>query len=529
MITSVTFKMLNIQKVYLAFDYEVKLAVTMLVIASITYWVYVQKQWRSLRKLLPPGPRCIPVLGNMHQVGRLPHQSFHGLSKKYGPLMYLRLGSIPTVVISSSNIAKEVFKVHDHALASRPRTTAVKYMLYDGATIAFAQYGADWRLKRKICTLELFTSKRLQEYKNMRMEEICALLKSIYKDSSLSSGGNVDVSGKFSDTGLNVVSRMMLNKRIASGETTEFKTVLHELLPFIGAFNLEDFIPYLAWIDPSGCSARMKKIHRRIDHLLEDIINEHELTKTEKPMAGPKDLLDVLLNAGSDGAEKEKLSRRSIKAVVLDMFIGASDTSSHAVHWAMAELLRNPTLLKQAQLEIDSAVGYSRKVEESDLSELKFVRAIVKETFRLHPVLPMLIPRECLETCKIGGYIIPAATRVYINAWAIGRDPGVWKRPLEFYPERFLLESSHIHELDQDCEFIPFGGGRRRCPGMPLGLCIVQQTLASLLHCFDWCLPDGQLPEGVDMQEAPGIVMSREKNLVVVPTPRKATHSYVVM
>ncbi|KAJ7519430.1 hypothetical protein O6H91_20G037900 [Diphasiastrum complanatum] len=496
---------------------------------ALTCWVYVLKQ-RRRRGLLPPGPCSIPVLGNLHQLGVLFHQALHELSKKYGPLMYLRLGSIPFVVVSSSKMAREVLKVHDLAFASRPRTTAVEYLQYDGANIVFAPYGADWRLKRKVCTLELLTSKRLQQHKSVRMEEICVLLKSIYEDSSITSGSTVNVSGKFGALGLNIVSRMMLNKRIAASvehDAMDFKVVFDELLSMLGAVVFGDLIPYLAWFDPHGYKRSMKRIHQRLDSLLEGIIHEHEMQMHKPTEEGSKDLLHILLNLKSDGEGTNILSRTSIKGIVQDMLVGGSNTSSHTLNWAMAELLRNPTLLQKAQIEIATVVGHSRKVDECDISELKFLRAIVRETFRLHPALPMLVPRESLEPCEIAGYSIPRATRVFVNAWAIGRDPSVWPRPLEFNPERFLLESSHIDVLGHDFELLPFGSGRRGCPGIALGLCMVQHTLACLLHCFDWCLPQGQIPQQLDMQEAPGIVLAKAKDLIVVPTPREVAHLYI--
>ncbi|KAJ7557632.1 hypothetical protein O6H91_04G002800 [Diphasiastrum complanatum] len=362
------------------------------------------------------------------------------------------------------------------------------------------------------------------------MQELKFVMHSIYKDSTgpLTRGG-VNIDEKLAIMGLNTISRMMLDKRIAgsvSRENAEFKALFDEGSQLLGSFDIGDFIPYLSWLDPFGYQGRMKKVHRRLDSLLENIIHEHLHYRNEKTDEEiSQDLLDVLLTLETDGVDQiHNLSKSSIKAVILDLLIGGSNTASATLNWTMAELLRNPALLQRAQHEIDTTIGNSRIVDESDIPQLKFIVAMVKETFRIHPVVPLLVPRESLETCEISGYTIPRATRVLVNAWAIGRDASVWKKPLDFNPDKFLQESSHVNVLGQDLELIPFGSGRRKCAGMALGLSIVQHTLACLLHCFDWSLPHGH---EVDMQEADSAVMGMHKPLLPVPSPRVVTPLYM--
>ena len=201
------------------------------------------------------------------------------------------------------------------------------------------------------------------------------------------------------------------------------------------------------------------------------------------------------------------------------MFAAGTDTTFITLDWGMTELIMNPKVMERAQAEIRSIVGERRVVMESDLPQLHYMKAVIKEIFRLHPPAPVLVPRESTEGVTIDGYHIPAKTRLFVNAWAIGRDSETWKNPVSFEPERFM-GSSTIDFKGQDFELIPFGAGRRSCPAISFGTAIVELALAQLLHSFDWELPPGIQPKDLDMTEAFGITMHRTANLIVFAKPR---------
>lgn len=202
------------------------------------------------------------------------------------------------------------------------------------------------------------------------------------------------------------------------------------------------------------------------------------------------------------------------------MFVAGTDTTSATVEWAMAELIRKPTLLKKAQAELDEVVGREKRMEESDIAKLPYLQAVVKEVLRLHPAAPLIIPRRADNSVEIGGYVVPENTQVFVNIWGIGRDPNVWKEPLKFKPERFL--DCNTDYRGQDFELIPFGAGRRICLGLPLAHRMVHFVLGSLLHAFNWCIPMVNKDEdfGVDMSEMFGITLQKAVPLIAVPTPR---------
>ncbi|XVF77143.1 hypothetical protein PTKIN_Ptkin14bG0017300 [Pterospermum kingtungense] len=213
------------------------------------------------------------------------------------------------------------------------------------------------------------------------------------------------------------------------------------------------------------------------------------------------------------------LTDNNIKAVIwLDIFSAGSETSSTVLDWAIVELLKNPRVLKKAQNEVRQVYYGKGDVDEESIHELKYLTSVTKEILRLHPPLPLLLPRECREDCEINGYPVPVNTRVIINVWAMARDPKHWTEPETFYPERFLNSSTDFK--GNDFEYIPFGAGRRMCPGILFGLSNIEVPLAKLLYHFDWKLPSGMKAEDLDMTEVFGVTVRRKNELILIPTAR---------
>ncbi|CAI0552352.1 unnamed protein product [Linum tenue] len=226
---------------------------------------------------------------------------------------------------------------------------------------------------------------------------------------------------------------------------------------------------------------------------------------------GAEDLVDGLLKLQRNVVDQQgfTLTDKNIKGVIGDMFIAGSDTSSATVEWAMSELIKNPTIMKKAQEEVRHMFGEKGKVEESRVHELSYLKLVIKET---------LIIRECIEECEVGGHLIPIGTRVLINSWAIARDPTAWDQPEEFRPERFM--DGAIDYRGTNFEYLPFGAGRRMCPGISFGIANVQLPLANLLFYFNWELPNGEKFESLDMDGTFGITVKRTNELNVVPILR---------
>nr|ACO35752.1 flavonoid 3'-hydroxylase [Cosmos sulphureus] len=475
---------------------------------------------------LPPGPSPWPIVGNLPHLGTTPHHSLAALAAKYGPLMHLRLGFVDVVVAASASVASQFLKTHDANFASRPPNSGAEHMAYNYQDLVFAPYGPRWRMLRKICSVHLFSGKALDDFRHVRQEEVAVLTR------ALAGAGKspVKLGQLLSVCTTNALARVMLGRRVfgeRDAKADEFKDMVVEMMVLAGEFNIGDFIPALDWLDLQGITKKMKKLHAQFDSFLNTILEEHKTGKGGS--SSHRDLSSTLIALKDDAdGEGGKLSDIEIKALLLNLFIAGTDTSSSTVEWAIAELIRCPQILRQAHEEMDNVVGRERLVTESDLGKLTFLQAIVKETFRLHPSTPLSLPRIASESCEIDGYFIPKGSTLLVNVWAIARDPKMWTDPLEFRPTRFLPggEKPNVDVKGNDFEVIPFGAGRRICVGISLGLRMVQLLVATLVQTFDWELANGVLPEKLNMNEAFGLTLQRAEPLIVYPKPRLAPHVY---
>ncbi|KAM5579186.1 hypothetical protein ABKV19_009126 [Rosa sericea] len=499
------------------------LTIMAILLVLLTYlWSLISASSKSNHRKLPPGPRSLPIIGNLHMLSNLPHRSLQQLAKKYGHIMFIRLGNVPTIVVSSPKAAELFLKTHDNNFASRPKSQSSEYLSYGTKGMIFSQYGPYWRHMRKLSTLHLFCPAKMEAFEPLRKEELGVLVRKLKRTTE--EGGVVNVSEKIGVMIENITYRMVLGCK--KDERFDLKAIVEETILLVGAFNISDFVPSLAALDIQGLTKRLKKVSKIIDQLLEKIIDEHEqVANTKSGKQGQhEDFVDMLLSLTNqplnpNDEQVHFLDRTNVKAILLDMMVAAFDTSATLIVWSLAELLRHPRIMKNLQEELQSVVGMDRMVEESDLPKLDYLSMVVKESFRLHPVAPLLVPRESIEDITIDGYDIPKKSRIIVNIWSIGRDPNIWSENVEeFYPERFM--NHNIDLQGHDFQLIPFGSGRRSCPGMQLGLTTVRLVLAQLVHCFNWELRTGMQPQDLDMAENFGLNMSKAKHLLAKPTYR---------
>ncbi|XP_062227687.1 zealexin A1 synthase-like [Phragmites australis] len=469
---------------------------------------------------LLPGPWQLPVIGSLHHIaGQLPHRAMRDLARRHGPVMLLRIGEVPTLVVSSREAAREVMKTHDTAFASRPLSATVRVLTSGGRDIAFAPYGDHWRQLRKIAVTELLSARRVLSFRAIREEEVATMLRAC---AAAAAGTRpVEMRARLSALVADATVRAVIGDRCKDRDV--FLRALDRSIQLSAGFNPADLWPS-SWlvVRLSGAVRHAEKCRDTVYEILDGIIMEH-LERMDKGGAGEaEDLLDVLLKIQKDGGLQIPLDMDVIKAVIFDIFGAGSETSATTLEWAMAELIRNPKAMQRATAEVRRAFGAHGSVREHELGELPYLHLVIRETFRLHTPVPLLLPRESQEPCRVLGYDVPRGTTVLVNVWALGRDERYWPDdPEEFRPERFEVgEAAAVDFKGTDFELLPFGAGRRMCPGMAFGLANLELALASLLFHFDWEVPVVVDPAGLDMTEAFGITARRKANLLLCPILR---------
>ncbi|CAA0815617.1 Cytochrome P450 84A1 [Striga hermonthica] len=389
--------------------------------------------------------------------------------------------------------------------------------------MAFAHYGPFWRQMRKICVTKVFSRKRAESWASVR-EEIHSLVKTVH----LRIGSPVNIGEAVLGLTKNITYRAAFGSMSQEGQG-EFVKIMQEFSKLFGAFNIGDFIPWLGWVHGGDFQRRLAGARGSLDGFIDKIIDDHVGKKDRKKnhdfVDVEDDMVDELIEFYDENGAKSvdrkssvSITRDNIKALIMDVMFGGTETVASAIEWAMSELMHSWEDLKKVQQELVNVVGLDRQVNESDLEKLTYLKCVVKETLRLHPPIPLLLHETSTDTF-INGYKIPARARVMINAWAIGRDASAWAEPNKFDPSRFLNDDAPDFK-GSNFEFIPFGSGRRSCPGIQLGLYALELAVAHLCHSFDWELPDGLKPDDLDMNDLFGLTAPRAVQLVAIPKQR---------
>ncbi|CAN4088023.1 unnamed protein product [Withania somnifera] len=413
-------------------------------------------------------------------------------------------------------------KTHDLIFCDRPNNSNInKKLLYNFKDVSVAPYGEYWRQIRSICVLQLLSNKKVQSFRVVREEETALLLKRIRECSP----EPVNLSESFMTLTNDIVSRAAFGRKYSEGRSGEkFRKLMKEFVAILGGFDFGTFLPSLAWIDKlSGLEAKVERVAKEMDEFLEGVLEEH-LDNHERvgdllgERVGNGNFVDVLLGIYKQNMDGFSIDRDGIKALIVDILAGGTDTTYTVLEWAMTELLRHSSAMNKLQNEArEIAKGKNEIVSEDDLDKMHYLKAVIKETLRLHPPIPLLVPRQARQDVKVMGYDIAAGTMVITNGWAIGRDPAIWDDAEEFKPERFL--NSTVDFKGHDFGLIPFGAGRRGCPGISFAMATNELVLANVVRNFDWQLPNGAKGTDLDMTECTGLTIHRKVPLFAVATP----------
>nr|GLL48313.1 cytochrome P450 CYP82D47-like [Ipomoea trifida] len=520
---------------------------TSVIVVAIAFYIvfhYLSHNNKSRKqKLLPEAGGGWPIIGHLHifSGSKLPHVALGNMADKYGPAFTIRIGVQRALVVSDWKLAKELSTVHDVHISTRPKFRAAKHLGYNYIMFAFTPYGPYWRDVRKLISVELLSNRKIEQLKHIRVSEIDTSIKELYKlraekkNSEPSGCVQVEMKKWFGDITLNVFLQMIGSKRyFGTAEVSDEKEgrrcqrVLRGFFHYLGVFVPADALPFLGWLDIGGYEKTMKEVAKEMDSLVEEWLQEHhwkkEATDDGSTVRGSKeDFMDVMLSR-IEGIDLNGFDADSvIKSTCMNLIAGGADTTSIMLTWALSLMMNNPHVLNMAQEELDIVVGKERKVNESDIKNLVYLQAIVKETFRMYPGAPLGGPRMFTEDCTISGFHVPKDTWLFFNLWKLQRDPQVWSSPHEFKPERFINNHKDLDVLGQDFELIPFGAGRRICPGITFGLQMVHLLLANLLHSFELSNVSN---EGIDMTETAGLTNLKATPLEILIVPRLSPNLY---
>ncbi|KAJ3677088.1 hypothetical protein LUZ60_002812 [Juncus effusus] len=464
---------------------------------------------------LPPGPAKLPIVGNLFDLdqNRL-HVSLANLAKSYGPIMSLKLGLTTTIVISSPEAAQDVLQTKDVFFSARSIPDAFYAYNFNNRSVLWLPSTSPlWKQLRATCSMYLFSPRCLEFTRQMREKKAQDIMQHFRRLAN----HPVDIGPVVFAGMLNIISNLVFSEDVVdlnSESKQEFKDLITSSVHESIKPNISDLFPFLRLLDLQGRRRGLTGYLERIYNFFDDVI-DHRVKCVNVGGKRNNDFLDSLLKLNAES----KLDRQTMKVLLTEIFVAGTDTSSITVVWAMAELLHDPVALAKVQHEVRHNFQ-SEVPNELDITKLPYLQAVLKETMRMHPAGPLGVPHKAMEAVvDLGGrFMVPKGARVFINIWAIGRDPKVWDEPNVFRPERFL--EKEIEFRGKDFEFIPFGFGRRICPGMPLATRVVPYILALLLHEFDWKLPDGMGPKDVDLTEKFLAALELAVPLHVIPVPR---------
>ncbi|VVA39784.1 PREDICTED: cytochrome P450 [Prunus dulcis] len=469
-----------------------------LIFITIFIFQFFLKTKRRRYTNLPPNPFSLPILGHLHLLKAPVHRTLHRLSQKHGPIFSLWFGSQRVVIVSSPSAVQECFTRNDIVLANRPSLLLFKHIGYNSTTISTSPYGDHWRNLRRIGAIEIFSSARLNTFANTRKDEVKHLICKLAQN-SVHEFAKVELKSMFTELTFNIIMTMVAGKRyygddvsVDKEEAKQFRQIMKEVFAHSGAVNPADFLPILNWIGSNAYEKRVMKLAKKTDSFLQGLIDEQRSKGKNGTM------IDHLLSL--QDSQPEYYTDQLIKGFILVLLLAGTDTSSVTLEWALSHLLNNPHVLRKARAELDAQLDQEHLVDEQNISKLPYLQGIISETLRLCPAAPMLVPHFASDDCTIGGFDVPCGTMVLVNAWAIHRDPQLWDDPEKFKPERFKSGEDLSHKL------MPFGMGRRACPGSGLAQRVVGLTLGTLIQCFEWKRVD---EEEIDMTEGKGLTMPK--------------------
>nr|AEN19718.1 cinnamate 4-hydroxylase [Acacia auriculiformis x Acacia mangium] len=495
---------------------------TLLTLFVAVVLAIVISKLRGKRFKLPPGPLPVPIFGNWLQVGDdLNHRNLTDLAKKFGDIFLLRMGQRNLVVVSSPELAKEVLHTQGVEFGSRTRNVVFDIFTGKGQDMVFTVYGEHWRKMRRIMTVPFFINKVVQQYRQGWENEVDEVVADVKKNPESAKNGVV-LRKRLQLMMYNNMYRIMFDTRFESEDDPIFQKLRalngeRSRLAQSFDYNYGDFIPILRPFLRGYLKICKEVKETRLKLFKDYFVNESKKLESTKGSTGNNGLkcaIDHIL----DAQKKGEINEDNVLYIVENINVAAIETTLWSIEWGIAELVNHPEVQKKLRHEMDTVLGVGHLVTEPDTHKLPYLQAVIKETLRLRMAIPLLVPHMNLHDAKLGGYEIPAESKILVNAWWLANNPAQWKNPEEFRPERFLEEGGKSGGRN-DFRFLPFGSGRRSCPGIILALPILGITIGRMVQNFELLPPPGQ--SKIDTSEKGGqFSLHILKHSTIVAKPR---------
>ncbi|CAA0812522.1 Cytochrome P450 71A25 [Striga hermonthica] len=403
---------------------------------------------KNSKKNPPPSPPTLPVIGHLHLLRPLTHRSLLHLSRTYGPVMLLKFGSKPVLVISSADAAREATRTHDLAFSNRPGLSAIRKLFYDLNDPINLPYGDKWRALRAIFVHELLGPARVRSFDSVRESEVSLLVERLGRRRA------TDLTAEFATLNNNLIFRTAFGKKTVHVE--RMVEVIDRIVAILSKFRVGEFVPWLAWINRlTGFDAAVNRCARDIDDIIESVLEDH---MARKEGMDKENFMDILLGIYRGDVPGVSIDRITVKAMIFDVLAAGTETSASTLTWMMTELIRHPNVMKKLQDEVRGVTDGKTAITEDDIQRMPYLKAVIKETLRIHPPVPIYM-HAAREHVNFMGYNVEPETIVVMNVWAIGQDLAFWKDPERFVPERFM--DSSVDYRGFDYQLLPFGAGNR--------------------------------------------------------------------
>ncbi|KAL2333079.1 hypothetical protein Fmac_014292 [Flemingia macrophylla] len=500
---------------------------------------FVDKFSKKPKPKLPPGPKPWPIIGNLPGLlaNKPTHKWMHKLMKEMNTeIACIRLGNAYVIPVTCPTIASEFLRKHDATFASRSLSLCSDLISDGYSTTVLTPFGDQWKKMKKIITHDLLSPHKHIWLHDKRTEEADNLMFYVYNKCQYVNNdgvsGLVNIRSATRHYCCNLIRKIIFNSRYfgkgrmdggPGPEEVEHVDSLFDLLKYVFAFSVYDYLPYLEGLHLDGQEKKVKETLKIIKKYHDPIVQERIKQWNDGLKVVEEDWLDVMISL-RDANNNPALTSEEINAQIIELMMATVDNPSNAFEWALAEMINQPELLQRAVEELDSVVGKERFVQEYDIPKLNYVKACAREAFRLHPSAPFIPPHVAMSDIKVGNYFIPKGSQIILSRQELGRNSKVWSEPYKFKPERHLKsDGSDVVLTDPSLKLMSFSTGRRSCPGVTLGTTMTVMIFARLIHGFTWNAPPNV--STINLAESRDDTFLAEP-LVVVAKPRLTHELY---